>query len=358
MVLLHLLRWLKNVYPELKADVLTLKGGGLTMAFKDSCDAFYDYSSKQSESSLVQKLLYKLKLLKPIDRKKRLLNTLSDSRYDMIYANTVVSLPVAQAILKRSGNTKLLAHLHELPAVIMQLLPDLDVYLKDVDQVIVPSRLVLTQLSEHWSIDESLVEVVYACSDVEVVSANKKPSSVFTVGASGTVHWRKGQDIFVQLSRYITKHYPDMDLCFVWVGHIPKKERVILMEDIRKLGLQEKVKFVGEVENPTPYYEGFDVFVMTSREDPFPLVCIEVGLLGKPIVSFDQATGTNEILRQNGGFIVPYMDIEAMAEKIVSYYHDSELKELHGAYNKQTFSQFTPELICPQLFEVIQTVLK
>lgn len=59
---------------------------------------------------------------------------------------------------------------------------------------------------------------------------------------------------------------------------------------------------------------------MTSREDPFPLVSIEVGLLGKPIISFEKAVGTNEILQDAGGFIVPYLSIEDMAQKALLYY--------------------------------------
>ena len=43
----------------------------------------------------------------------------------------------------------------------------------------------------------------------------------------------------------------------------------IVEEDLRKLGLQEKVYFIGEVDQPKAIYSTFDVFVLTSREDPF-----------------------------------------------------------------------------------------
>lgn len=118
--------------------------------------------------------------------------------------------------------------------------------------------------------------------------------------------------------------------------------------------MADTVSFIGEVENPAVHYSDFDVFVMTSREDPFPLVCIEVGMMGKPIVSFKKAVGTNEVLEKAGGFIVPYLDIEAMADKVMQYYKNPDLKKEHGAMNKTAFNQFTPELICPSLFSVIQ----
>ena len=130
-------------------------------------------------------------------------------------------------------------------------------------------------------------------------------------------------------------------------------EQIILEADIQKLGLQDKVFFTDEVEHPFSYYNTFDVFVLPSREDPFPLVCIEMGMLGKPIISFEQATGTNEIIEQGGGFVVPYLNIEAMADCVMAYYNNRSLIETHGAFNKVAFSKFTPEQICPQIFNVI-----
>jgi glycosyltransferase involved in cell wall biosynthesis len=97
---------------------------------------------------------------------------------------------------------------------------------------------------------------------------------------------------------------------------------------------------------------------MTSREDPFPLVCIEVGMLGKPIVCFEKATGTAEIIEKGGGFIVPYLSVEGMAEKIIHYYNNPIEKEQHGEFNKTAFAQFTPEIGCPQLFSIIENTLK
>ena len=151
---------------------------------------------------------------------------------------------------------------------------------------------------------------------------------------SGTVHWRKGTDIFIQLVRTIYKLEPKCNIKFVWVGKSSFKENVIIQEDLRKLGLQEYVTFPGEVDNPTEYFKDFDVFVMTSREDPFPLVCIEVGQLGKPIVSFDKATGINEFLANGGGFVVPYLDIEEMALKLLFYkiHLDFQTKKISLAF--------------------------
>src|SRR5690606_10497838 len=124
---------------------------------------------------------------------------------------------------------------------------------------------------------------------------------------SGLVDWRKGYDVFIQVARYIKKQRPELDIQFTWVGSISKTNRIIIEEDLLKLGLKETVSFVEELSNPYNVYNSFDVFLMCSREDPFPLVCIEMGMLLKPIICFEKATGTAEIISKGGGEIVAYL---------------------------------------------------
>jgi glycosyltransferase involved in cell wall biosynthesis len=286
--------------------------------------------------------------------KQVLLQQLIKNNYTVIYANTIISIPLASELIKLTPESTFIVHVHELNVIIKQLLPNLKDYLPVIDHFIVPSKLVKTNLIAHWSVHEHNIEVVHECTTVEDTIQSQTKGTVFTVGASGYVHWRKGHDVFLQLARYITLNYPDAYIKFVWVGKVPLMEQIILEADIQKLGLQDVVVFTGELEDPSSYYNIFDVFVLPSREDPFPLVCIEVGMLGKPIISFEQATGTNEIIEKGGGFVVPYLNIEVMAKKIIEYYGNPDLVKAHGDFNKVAFSKFTPEHICPQLFNVIE----
>ena len=104
------------------------------------------------------------------------------------------------------------------------------------------------------------------------------------------------------------------------------------------------------------YFNDFDVFLMTSREDPFPLVCIEVGMLGIPIICFDGATGSQEIINQGGGVVVPYLDTDAMAKQIQTYFLDRNLLKDHGEKNKALFSKLSPEHLCPQIWELLSAI--
>jgi glycosyltransferase involved in cell wall biosynthesis len=60
----------------------------------------------------------------------------------------------------------------------------------------------------------------------------------------------------------------------------------------------------------------YDIFALTSREDCFPLVCLTAAQLGTPIVCFDNG-GIPELLEAcDGGRVVPYPDLSAMADAV------------------------------------------
>lgn len=355
MVLLHFLKWLQLNQPYIQADLLVLSGGNLEIDFKKVVRYYFDYEVKTKPRSLNRKerILFKLGWFKKCNLRDNLLLELSQNNYDVVYANTIASVKFAYDLVSKTKSAKFILHLHELNAIIRLMLPDFHVYTEAIDQFITPARIVKDNLITNWGVSEKKIEVVYECAAIQESQKHNKTEKEFIIGVSGTVHWRKGQDVFVQVARYLCQHHPENNFKFVWVGKISETEHIIIEEDLLKLGIKDKVFFTGEVFNPENYYNDFDVFLMTSREDPFPLVCIEVGIIGKPIISFDKAVGTNEVLEKGGGFVVPYLDIETMANKVIEYYNNPILLAEHGAVNKVAFSQFTPEVICPQLFSVI-----
>ncbi|MDN3492432.1 glycosyltransferase family 4 protein [Winogradskyella bathintestinalis] len=361
MVVLHFLRWLKVHHSNITVDVLALKGGNMEEDFKANCSSYYNYALETKSGALyyLERVLNKIHIRSPRNRKDVILTNIANRQYDIIYANTILSIPIAIRLKSLYSKSKVISHVHELEVVIKSYLPNLNVYLPHITQIIVPAKIVKENLIKNWDVNENIINVVYECAQIEVPLKlqPKKELSNFVVGASGTVHWRKGYDIFLLVASHIKEHYPEAKIIFQWVGRLSRKSQHIIEEDIRKLRLEDCVNFIGEVNSTSIYFNDFDVFLMPSREDPFPLVCIEVGLLGKPIISFDQAVGTNEVLEQGGGFIVPYLDIKAMAEKIMIYFHQRVLIKEHGNINKEEFGKFTPKHICPQLYNIIETEL-
>jgi glycosyltransferase involved in cell wall biosynthesis len=65
-----------------------------------------------------------------------------------------------------------------------------------------------------------------------------------------------------------------------------------------------------------------DVFLVSSREDPFPLVVLEAALSEKPILGFKNTGGADEFIDETCGSKVDYLDVAQMSSEILKL--DSE----------------------------------
>src|SRR5205814_4023764 len=73
------------------------------------------------------------------------------------------------------------------------------------------------------------------------------------------------------------------------------------------------VTFLGVKRDARPYLRAGDVFLLSSREDPFPLVALEAAQCGLPILCFADSGGMQEFVEGDAGYVVPAADVEAMA---------------------------------------------
>ena len=344
MVLLNFMKWLKNNHPEIKTSVVALKKGELLEDFKRVAARFYDMPGDTFYSRVKRKFISGKQKFST-----SLVKELKKENFDLIYANTVSSIPLGVAI----NGARLFAHIHELPTTIKLLQPNFQKYADQVDTFIAVSKMVSEKLISDFSIPREKIKVVYEFTEKLEPKVNQSNEKFFKVGASGTFHWRKGSDVFLQVVRYVQDNYPDYNIHFTWIGKLPATEKLIAEADISKMCIQDKINFTGLVENPEDHYRELDVFLLPSREDPFPLVCIEVGMLGIPIICFENATGISEVLQKTDGLLVPYLNVEKMAQKLVHYYENPGLKIEHGRKNSVSFSQFSPEVLCPLLMNTL-----
>lgn len=101
--------------------------------------------------------------------------------------------------------------------------------------------------------------------------------------------------------------------------------RAKLRKLTRKLNVQDRVDFVGFVENPYKYMANASLLVMSSRFEGFGNVLVEALACGCPVVSTDCPSGPREILEDGKwGRLVPVGDDEALAEAM-----DEALAEEH-----------------------------
>jgi glycosyltransferase involved in cell wall biosynthesis len=174
----------------------------------------------------------------------------------------------------------------------------------------------------------------------------------FLVGACGTVDWRKGADIFLGVAREIATTSPKRRFRFVWVGG-PTNGRFFdqLQHDIMRSNLSDLVSFVGPCSSAEKYYAAMDAFLLTSREDPCPLVMLEAASFGCPIVCFEGSGGAAEFIAGDAGIAVPYPDIREMAIAVASLEHSAELRNrLGNAAKKRVILTHDADTQCTAIF--------
>lgn len=349
MIVLFLLEWFKKKHDNVIIDTVLINGGSLETDFERLSHKVFNYKSirKTNKKSFIKSVFNKLRIK---TSKTSFYDKMNENKYDVIYANSVVSVQLANEIKKYTPQSKLIVHIHELENVIKTRVPKFKLYIKNIDKFIVPSNVVKDNLVANYEVASNKIVKIHEFSKLKESEAELIKDDVFRVGACGTISLRKGFDIFIQVAKSVKKKHPDFKIEFIWIG-----SNAELMElaksDIKKLGLENTVHFIGEQTDLMKYFKMFDVFLLTSREDPFPLVCIDVAALSKPIICFNKDVGTAEVLVNGGGHVVDYLNIDEMGEKIINYYNNPNDLINDGKIAKELFSMFTPENLCPIIFD-------
>jgi glycosyltransferase involved in cell wall biosynthesis len=146
----------------------------------------------------------------------------------------------------------------------------------------------------------------------------------FVVIGLGSVHLRKGVDLFLGTAARARRLAPDLNFRFVWIGegYDPVNDSgysVYLAEQIVRSDLAETVVMLDAVEDLDPIYASADMLFMSSRLDPQPNVGIDAVTRGLPTVCFEGACGTAEILSadpETRPLVVAHLDTNAAAEVI------------------------------------------
>lgn len=272
------------------------------------------------------------------------LRTIADSDVGLIYSNTVGNAAVLSdlAVLE----LPVLVHVHELEYAMKWGLgsDSFKIVEKAASRFIAVSGAVKRNLVVNHFVSDEKVSLVYGfvpvvpslpyegCDRNDVLKELGIPCDALVVGASGSIDPRKGTDMFIQLAMKIGRLPHDRPVHFLWVGGNLKGLYFGALEhDMSKADVAAVMHFTGNVTDPSGYYSAMDVFVLTSREDPFPLVVLEAGALGKPTVCFEASGGAMEFVEPDCGFAVPYLDVDAMAGKTVELLNDDALRGQLGA---------------------------
>jgi glycosyltransferase involved in cell wall biosynthesis len=138
------------------------------------------------------------------------------------------------------------------------------------------------------------------------------PAAARIVLGVGYADMRKGFDLFVQTAELLSSQ---PDIYFVWIGNIAHDMRKWYPAALKPGQPAPRLLAPGRREDVRDYYNAADVFLLTSREDPFPSVVLEAFATGLPVVAFAGATGCDELIAKHG-VLVPDGNLGAVRAAI------------------------------------------
>ncbi len=163
------------------------------------------------------------------------------------------------------------------------------------------------------------------------------PETAYLIGSVSELHKNKGIDIALEaMTRLPT------EVMYAVVGDGEEKEHLLSLRE--KLGLQDRVFFVGRKENAKSYMHAFDLFLLPSRTEAFPYVLLEAGVAKLPVVA-SRVGGVPEVTENyKTGLLYKRGFVPEMVEVIRTAIQNPEkTKVLAAALHAEVTSRFTEE---------------
>jgi glycosyltransferase involved in cell wall biosynthesis len=258
-------------------------------------------------------------------------------RPHVVHVNTLRSLP--EAMVARRFGLPVVVQVHELPRPGAKRTLTLRAAAKTADVLVVVSETVDRIVRPHAGDTPVLV----AYNGVPASPRGQRSSTSPTVGSIGTVCRTKGTDVFLEAAALARRRCPE--LRFEHIGQsgldedIEFERRVSTLVSSAELG--DAVSLLGR----RPAAEGLDrweIFVLASRQDAFPLATLEAMAAGVPVIATDVGGLAEQIDHLESGVLVPPESPSTLADWIVRLHEDRDLRErLASAAASRVLDRFT-----------------
>lgn len=155
---------------------------------------------------------------------------------------------------------------------------------------------------------------------------HRRATSEIVIGTAGRLVELKGIEYLVRAAAALRSEFPALRVEIAGSG--PQREK--LEEAVVRVGLKEQVRFLGWIDDISSVLPRWDVFVMPSLEEGFPIAALDAMAAGLPVVA-TSVGGVPELLEDGkSGWLVPSRDVEALASRLHLLIGNPELRRSMG----------------------------
>ncbi len=237
--------------------------------------------------------------------------------------------------------------------------------LRRLDQLVVlteKSKVSWPELSNVTVIPDpiTILREKETVNSVEFAVAVKRGVGVNRVVTIGRYAYQKGYDLLLQAWAELSR-IRELENGEEWTLDIyGQGDQTDYRQLMTELGIDSnKCHLNGPVEDVVKAYQESSIFVLSSRFEGFGMVLIEAMACGLPVVSFDCPAGPDEIITDGvDGLLVPFGDVHALAEKLMTLMSDENLRKRLGQQARQTARRYEMKTIADQWTALFEKVIK
>ena len=197
---------------------------------------------------------------------------------------------------------------------------------------------------------ESIRTIYNGVPDLELEPL-PRPAEGPVIGSLGRLEPQKGFDVLVHSLRELP------GVTAVIVGQGSERDRLVQLAE--RLGVSERLVLPGHSDDARRYLTTFDVFVLPSRFEAFPLAIVEAMLAGLPVVASDVGSVAEAVLDGQTGSLVRRDDPISLAGAVRDLLEDPErARELGRKGRELALERFTSAAMARAFEELYDEVTR
>ncbi|MGC8512501.1 MAG: glycosyltransferase family 4 protein [Acidimicrobiales bacterium] len=270
-------------------------------------------------------------------------------------------------------------HIHELSRFLRAYLPAewMTAAIDDIDVWAAVSDPVADMLNSGYGVDQGRIDILPGIANLGAPPLHRlsPPAdgtprrgagdvaelevSKFRVAAIGPPVPRKGSDVFLGVAVELARRGYRDQVEMTWLGGSKATSDFDdMVSDVEAAGLAGMVRVRPARKDPEALYADLDLLLIPSRQESFPLVMLEAGAFGVPIVTFEGSGGSSVFASWGAGVTVPYLDSRGMADAVISIMGNPEERRRLGAASRALVElRFTPDAIGARCESILSRVL-
>jgi glycosyltransferase involved in cell wall biosynthesis len=186
------------------------------------------------------------------------------------------------------------------------------------------------------------IEIIYNGIDLKqfdalpVTSLYQRRQNEAVIGSAGRLILHKGYQHLIEAAGILQEKKVNFKILIAGEG--PAENH--LKHLVHNAKLDDRIEFLGFVQNMKSFMENIDIFVLASLSEGFGYVLAEAMACGKPVVAFNNSSIPEIIADKETGYMVNNADMNDLSLKIEKLIADRSLCESFGKAGRKRVENF------------------